>query len=1024
MKKLILIWMIIILSLMVSVSAICTITFDKESYNRGETATAEMVCTEATEKLKSYTLTWVNETNITLETDGGTTPSTAGEHFLESYTIPVDYPVGVYINATLTGTNLEGYDDANVTAPSASDIILSSSLVAGKWLGISSSLTSIAEVSNKSITGGYCRISIWSNDATQMLGSAETRMINGEVKTEWVLGYGAFEEGTDYIAKVICYCGSNASNQECINEDGNSVENAIGSANVPFTTNTWLTFNDNTTPIVNSSGTEINASLFAGFDTVYWRNNISNNFGENLKGTVTNFLIHNESNKVYKEEEEIATLGLGNRTKIGSMELPKNPPTGVYKIRQFVDVFYNNIEVAQYIVESDTFNLTGIKDTMTINSITIKDYWGVTVNTSAGLLSDSSMPTSNWTLPYTTLTEGFGYQICGNITNSYSDDIYWHMENLIIHNPTTGWSNEEFHRYTNGNQWQRVLTSGDSDICWYSNIPLTIPTHSDYHFDFNIHIGDEHAPFVCGVNCDFSGETDYMYIGAIEDSIVLSKWYTEPNSSQQGVPLIMIVTERDEVLSMNDDCNYTNQVETDWNNASFPCNPKDGGSQMILNLSVYPRAGEKFKVCFQAQNYLSAEVDLEFFDIYIDSDASESMFEFFEQSDGYVPSIQDDKLWESETPSRALELQGTLIDGYGIMCSKWLRLPSDTHGGNNWDIQGKVRINPDIYNLKEDIVWNWESDEFPIYGTRENESFTRLVDITNVGTSAYATNVTACTDIEVNITYNYFGYEEENFRVEYCIEQTDSDDIEICYDRLINPDVGTGNVITDVVSLPYFESNGSAEIFIHIHTHEGEEEIMVGYGDTEPYNTFDVLTDYSDSCKYSSRVLEYRSVAALEGINSSAGTFDFKLTVPDTSMSTVVIAGSGLTGDGRILNRDLLIKCQVDGYPSTASEFPIFATDTFSFTKTMSVPPLLGTYTMRCTAIDRFMGEDAVQATDNFRVTISLGRVGADALPGLEEEREIDDGSKLILAFIIIFVCMIIFGKKEEEEDKEDEEEK
>ena len=108
-----------------------------------------------------------------------------------------------------------------------------------------------------------------------------------------------------------------------------------------------------------------------------------------------------------------------------------------------------------------------IKDTMTINSITIKDYWGNEVNTSATALSDDSMPISNWTDPYTVLTEGFGYQICGNITNSYSDSIYWHMENLIIHNPTTGWSDEEFHSTSLGKLRRKRLSSGLSakDVC-------------------------------------------------------------------------------------------------------------------------------------------------------------------------------------------------------------------------------------------------------------------------------------------------------------------------------------------------------------------------------------------------------------------------------------------------------------------------------------------------------------------------------------------------------------------------------
>ena len=67
----------------------------------------------------------------------------------------------------------------------------------------------------------------------------------------------------------------------------------------------------------------------------------------------------------------------------------------------------------------------------------------------------------------------------------------------------------------------------------------------------------------------------------------------------------------------------------------------------------------------------------------IDSDAGENVIFWPDESDGYVPSIQSDKLWVSETPSRAGELGGNLIDGYGIMCSKWMTLPLETQGGNN-----------------------------------------------------------------------------------------------------------------------------------------------------------------------------------------------------------------------------------------------------------------------------------------------------------------------------------------------------
>jgi len=510
-------------------------------------------------------------------------------------------------------------------------------------------------------------------------------------------------------------------------------------------------------PITYENGTDYpttTTSLFAGFDNVYIKRNISNNYGVTLESGIELHLVNNGTGQIYPIPQTLRTdISTGNSSMILEYVLPKNIDTGVYYVRAFADIYYYGLFAVRKIVSTETFNVTSIEDTMTINSITIKDYWGNAVNTSAALLSDSSMPTSNWTNPYTILTEGFGYQICGNITNSYSGDIYWHMGNLVIHNPTTGWSEEEFN--SGEERWQRVLKSGDNDICWYSNIPLTIPTHSDYQFDFSVYIGDESEPFVCGDKCEFSGETNYAYIGAIEDSIVFDKWLTKPNATSVGIPGVYIVTEREEYLSHNDDCTYTDQETTDWGNSSYTCEQKDTGVDQLTNLSVYPRAGEKFKVCYQAHNYFSEEVDLEFYDIYIDSDAGETVIQYDHENDGYVPSIQEDSLYLSETPSRAFELGGGLVDSYGSMCSNWMDLPLNLQGGNNWDIQGKVRINPDIYNLEEDVVWNWESDEFLIFGSEDDKAYPDFVTINSIAFTKDNVTEGEYMQLEMNITNNH-----------------------------------------------------------------------------------------------------------------------------------------------------------------------------------------------------------------------------------------------------------------------------
>jgi len=382
-----------------------------------------------------------------------------------------------------------------------------------------------------------------------------------------------------------------------------------------------------------------------------------------------------------------------------------------------------------------------------------------------------------------------------------------------MHNPTTGWSSEEFHR--NGEAWQRILTSGENNICWYNNIPLTIPTHSDYYFNFDIFIGNEITPFDCDT-CSFGGDTSYFYVGAIEDSIVFDKWLTKPNATSVGIPGVYVVTEREEYLSHNDDCNYTNQATTDWGNSSYTCKQKDTGVDQLTNLSVYPRAGEKFKVCYQAHNYFSEEVDLEFYDIYIDSDEGETVIQYEHENDGYVPSIQEDSLYLSETPSRAFELGGGLVDSYGSMCSNWMDLPLNLQGGNNWDIQGKVRINSDIYNLPEEVVWNWESDEFPIFGSEKIKSYPDYLTINDFKFTKdnategeffrFKVNVTNNLDYEVNSIFhasahtNLGGPQKEFTLVDY---DTGENYGSFLHTAFTLPASSTGVYISQKIKVPY-----------------------------------------------------------------------------------------------------------------------------------------------------------------------------------------------------------------------------
>lgn len=72
---------LLVLALASIVSADCTVTFGKESYVKGETVTATMSCSSATEKSKAYTLNWTYQNGTVVESDTGTTPSTTAQFF-------------------------------------------------------------------------------------------------------------------------------------------------------------------------------------------------------------------------------------------------------------------------------------------------------------------------------------------------------------------------------------------------------------------------------------------------------------------------------------------------------------------------------------------------------------------------------------------------------------------------------------------------------------------------------------------------------------------------------------------------------------------------------------------------------------------------------------------------------------------------------------------------------------------------------------------------------------------------------
>lgn len=376
MKKhiLLLVLLLTILSFL-SISATCTVTLDKTEYSPQETVTAAMVCDTSPEKSQAYSLTWTYQNGTTVETDTGTTPSTPGELFYESYTIPSGWQIGIFINATLTGTNLEGTDSANVTATGANAFSITNATTGGKWLGLTSSVkATVKDENGKLVSGGNCKVSIWSNDEKTMLKSGKVSMFNGEIKFEWMMDYESFNENTDYATKIICYCGSSGSDYECIDEEGTGVTNSVGETTSAFTTNKWITFKeDKNNSMTYQNGTDFPNSLFyAGYgEEAYWKLNMTNNLNATIRIESKYFIVNNETKSSFESTKETQTWSIGqtNPSPIISLEIPALVPSGTYFIRQYHDIYYNNVLVAEYVQATETFNITGTGTSFQITSV-------------------------------------------------------------------------------------------------------------------------------------------------------------------------------------------------------------------------------------------------------------------------------------------------------------------------------------------------------------------------------------------------------------------------------------------------------------------------------------------------------------------------------------------------------------------------------------------------------------------------------------------------------------------------------
>jgi len=961
-----------------------TIVLDKTDYALTETASATINCA-GNEKNQAYTINWTNITGFQVELDTGDTGdcTTFLENFIINSTFITTY--GEVINVTIQGTNLEGTDNASVSSAGSNFLGITSITHQGTFLGRSSSIDSnVADENDKAISGGLCDVNVEDPSNDQVFFTVRSTMIDGNLDFIWNLDYNSFKENKDYVAKISCFCGSNESIYSCIDEDGGSVENSIGSSDVSFRTSDWLTFNEDPFNLTldNTTIDELQ-TLFAGFDDIHWRINVSNNNpdSEPIEVIRRTILVKNDTRQIFGKINEGNIAGFldgftqGNSTSFRNHQLTQLAETGDYFIRIIYDVIYKNqFQVAQYIKSTNIFSITSVQDTFQISDTEVHDFFGVEVRLNSDTQSLSIAPTADNTTTHFVLSEAFDFDFCVLANNTRDDDIHVYVDELILENTVLNTTYLLIDESLNN---QRILAlennSVDKEFCITEKLPNELDTHSDYRLNFNIHIGTEDEEFSCGEDCEFEGHTDYFYVLKLTDMIEMPKFINDPTATLDGNPGVRIVTERGEYLPMFDDINYTNQQDTDWGNRGT-CQGKDGGGLQACNYTVFPNAGEKIKVCFEGRSYFSDEVFVNLFDLYLDSDQGDSQILFDVDIEVGIKSISDNDLYLGTAPSRALEADGNLTDGYATYCSSWLELPNDIIGGNSWDIQGRATLDPHLYSLSEDKNWDWESDEFPTYGriSSQPDWELHLFDPKHyniperwdrISENQYIFNLTI-PSLGTNARTFNFG---EHLPFRLLDESTP-------LERLVNVTVTYQNLSAIPHNTSLFVQFEQIIFLI--------ENVNTSAGD----NNFTITANTYDFTNRSVVALE-GSRTALEGIEDKTGTFKLNVNCPNTAIAGDVVFCDieAQVEDSQLVEKEVDFTCYINTNSGRASETnfnQMITIDLFKISRNFLVPGNLVVgeeHTLQCEASYFNLGSRTDRFSDTFTI---VGDIGSTQVKG------------------------------------------
>jgi hypothetical protein len=502
-----------------------TTAYTPVTYYKGETVTLDVVCTNNGGTGTTYWVAWRNSTNSIMQIDTGN-PAANNVHFQITYTIPTGYG-SIMLNATYNDTKTTGPvggDNATIAATAINGLYFGVPTFSGRWLGLDLGfrITSITDYQGNKISGAQCEIGILTNDLFGSVAHVSTTAVDGTIGGSFPTSYDNFKEGTSYVLRVKCYCGLNNTDKACVNSNGVAITNSVGTTDYPFITNTWITFNEDPYPLTYSNGTITvysngtiisNQTYYSGYSYVYWRRNITNNYGQHLDLKIDRFLINNATNKIVDSQlDNSDAITTGAPPVINSYLIPETVTTGTYYIRRNWKVYYQGVLVATYTKDTVPFSVIGVETQTTATGVFVKDRFNGLITTHSTILNNSNEPAYNATNKLF-IRAGYTAHWCVNVTNlvpltnlSVATTVYVYLQHLSLFNPTLNY----YKNINPGNK--QYAPPGNSTICFDAPIPSTeIITSSDYQIQYEITQGDFNHAFDCP-GCSLAMSTDYFYI--------------------------------------------------------------------------------------------------------------------------------------------------------------------------------------------------------------------------------------------------------------------------------------------------------------------------------------------------------------------------------------------------------------------------------------------------------------------------------------------------------------------------------